>query len=133
MRLVRNMSWTAFVVVVMTGLLAAAQAAAGPIKYAGAVRTVDTMRGFLVVEDVGPWVGKTETPITPRTIALSPSTEYFVAERAAQGDTGYRNDYVKARANPSEIKVGAFVSVECQPDGDQCTASKLVVVRPSEP
>ncbi len=126
----RSRDWIAFAVGVMTAFMAAAQAAAGPIKYAGTVRTVDTMRGSLVVEDVGPWVGKTETPITPRAIALSPSTEYFVAERAEAGDTGYRNDYLTVRAHLSEIKVGAFVSVECQPEGDQCTASKLVVVRP---
>jgi hypothetical protein len=129
----RSRTWITIAVAMMMGFLAAAQAGAGPIRYAGTVRTVDLTRGSLVVEDVGPSAGETDTPITPRTIVLSPSTEYFVAARAERGDSGYRNDYATVRANRSEIKAGAFVSVECQQEGDRCTASKLVVVRISEP
>jgi hypothetical protein len=128
----RSRGWIAIAVVMMMGFLAAAQAGAGPIRYAGTVRTVDPTRGSLVVEDVGP-AGETDTPITPRTIVLSPSTEYFLTARAERGDSGYRNDYATVRAERSEIKAGAFVSVECQQEGDRCTASKLVVVRISEP
>ncbi len=121
-------------VVMMASLLALAPAAgAGTAKYAGTVRTVDSTQGSLVLDDVGPWVGKTESPITPRTVSVSPSTEYFMADRAKDGATGYPGDYVETKARLSDVKVGAFVSVECQRDGGRCTAVKLVVVRPSQP
>jgi len=121
-------------VVVITSLLALAPAAgAGTTKYAGTLRTIDTTKGSLVLDDVGPWVGKTESPITPRTVIVSPSTEYFVADRAKDGATGYPGDYVETKAQLSDVKVGAFVSVECQREGGRCTALKLVVVRPSQP
>ncbi len=128
----RSVGWIG-IAVMTTGLFWAAQAAAGPMRYAGTVRTVDLTTGSLVVEDVGPATRETDTPVTPRTIALGPSTEYFVAERADKGDSGYRNDWATVRASRSEIKVGEFVAVECQQEGDRCTASKLVVVRPSAP
>ena len=97
------------------------------------VRTIDSTRGSLVLEYVGPWVAKTESPITPRTVIVSPATEYFVADRATDGATGYPGDYVETKAQFSDVKVGAFVSVECQRDGGRCTALKLVVVRLSPP
>jgi hypothetical protein len=105
-------------VVVITSLLVLAPAAgAGTTKYAGTLRTIDTTKGSLVLDDVGPWVGKTESPITPRTVIVSPSTKYFVADRAKDGATGYPGDYVETKAQLADVKVGAFVSVECQREG----------------
>jgi hypothetical protein len=122
-------------VVVIGSLLAVGPAAAGAgaAKYAGTVRAIDSARGSLVLDDVGPWVGKTESPITPRTVSVSPSTEYLIADRAKDGATGYPGDYVETKAQLSDVKVGAFVAVECQRDGGRCAAVKLVVVRPSQP
>lgn len=120
--------------VVIGSLLAVGPAAgADTTKYAGTVRTIDSARGSLVLDDVGPWVGTAESPITPRTITVSPSTEYFVADRAKDGPTGYAGDYAERKAQLSDVKAGAFVSVECQRDGWRCTAQKLVVVRPGQP
>jgi hypothetical protein len=82
-------------------------------KFAGTVRTLDSAKGSLVLEDVGPWIGKAETPITPRTITLSSSTEYFVADRAKDGATGFPGEYKEVRAQPSDVKAAAFVFVAC--------------------
>jgi hypothetical protein len=87
---------------------------------------------MLVLEDVGPKTGKTESPITPRTIVLSSSTEYYVVDRANDGATGFPGDYTGMKAEASEVKPGAFVSVECQQDGGRCMAQKLVVVKPGQ-
>jgi hypothetical protein len=120
--------------IAIASVLAVAPAAgAETTKYAGTVRTIDSTKGSLVLGDVGPRVGKTESPITPRTVTVAPSTEYFIADRAKDGATGYPGEYVEKKAQLSDITVGAFVSVECQRDGERCTALKLVVVRPSQP
>jgi hypothetical protein len=121
-------------ILVITSVLALAGPVGGAsAKFAGTVRTLDSAKGSLVLEDVGPWIGKVETPITPRMITLSPATEYFVADRAKDGPAGFPGEYKEVRAQLSDVKPGAFIFVECQPAGGRCTASKLTVVRPSQP
>jgi hypothetical protein len=120
----------------MMGLVLAVAGSAGAetAKYAGNVRTIDSTSGSLVLEDVGPWVAKgPETPITPRTVIVSASTEYFVADRSKDGATGFPGDYKETRAQPSDVTVGAFIVVECQQAPGRCVAAKLTVVRPSLP
>lgn len=116
--------------VVVFGLAVAGFASAATVKYAGTVRALDSAQGSLVLEDVGPWLGQAETQITPRTIALSSSTEYFVADRAKDAPTGFPDDYTETKAQRSEVRAGAFVTVECQHESGPCTATKLTVVRP---
>jgi hypothetical protein len=45
----------------------------------------------------------------------------------------YQLTRVQTKAQLDDVKVGAFVSVECEGDSPRCTAVKLVVVRPSQP
>jgi hypothetical protein len=119
----------------MLGVLALPPAATGMTRYAGTVRAIDSTTGSLVLDDVGPWVGTRESPITPRMIVLSSATEYRAVDRAgARGaPSGYADDYVETTARPSDVREGAFVSVECERDGEHCMAVKLTVVRPAQP
>jgi len=115
------------------GLALAGSASAATAKYAGTVRAIDSAKASLVLEDVGPWVGQAESPITPRTVVLSSSTEYFVADRVKDAPAGFSDDYRETRVQLSEVKAGAFVTVECERESAQCTAVKLTVVRPTQP
>jgi hypothetical protein len=103
-------------------------ASAETVRYAGTVRAFDG--SSLVLEDVGPGQeGRHEAPITPRTIAVTPDTALFVTIRAEDARSGFPGDYRETRADISELKVGAFVSVQCQLEGPRCRALKLTIVR----
>lgn len=98
------------------------------VRYAGTIRSITS--GSLVLEDVGPWHGeKSATVITPRTIVLAPSTEFFVASRAEDGATRFPGDYQEVPAQRSDLKPGTFVSVECQPTREGCQSLKVTMVR----
>lgn len=105
-----------------------AAAGALTVRYAGIVRAFDGHS--LVIEDVGPRPDhRGEAPITPRTIEVTPGTALFVAIRAEDANSGFAGDYRERRADSGDLAVGAFVSVECRPDGPHCRALKLVIVR----
>jgi hypothetical protein len=98
--------------------------------YAGTVSSVDRARGSFVLQDVGPWRGGTPDPnITNRTIVVTPSTKFAMARRAADGTNKFPGDYEEVSAQPSVLREGAFVSVECQSTGEQCQALTLTVVQ----
>jgi hypothetical protein len=123
------------ILLMLLGFLAPPPAATGMTRYAGTVRAIDSTTGSLVLNDVGPWVGSAESPITTRMIMVSSITEYRAVSRAADGaaPSGYPGDYAETRAQPADVKEGAFVSVECAQDGERCMALKLTVVRPAQP
>ena len=110
-------------------LLALAMPAhAQTMRYAGTVRAFDG--SSLVLDDVGPGQqNHPEAPITPRTIAVTPHTAVFVTIRAEDANSGFPGDYRETRADPADLKVGAFVSVQCHPEGQRCRALKLIIVR----
>jgi hypothetical protein len=98
--------------------------------YAGTVSSVDRARGSFVLQDVGPWRGGTpDANITNRTIVVTPSTKFAMARRTADGTNKFPGDYEEVSAQPSVLKEGSFVSVECQSTGEQCQALKLTVVQ----
>jgi hypothetical protein len=117
--------------VLVAAVLAPAPASSGgTARYAGTVRTIDHGQGSIVLEDVGPWAGASESPITPRTVTVSPTTGFFIADRSPVATTGYRGDYVERKAQLSDVRSGAFVVVECEREGEGCMAQRVVVVRP---
>jgi hypothetical protein len=101
------------------------------VRYAGTVRAFDGR--WLVLEDVGPAQDQgAEAAITPRTIQVTPRTALFVAIRAEDAGSGFAGDYRETRAAVADLAVGAFVSVQCQPEGPRCRALKLVIVRTAQ-
>src|SRR5262245_3531531 len=104
--------------------------AAATITYAGTVRSVDSARGSFMLEDVGPWHGGPDANITNRAIVLTSSTKLAMASRTWSSATKFPGDYEEIAARRTDLKEGAFVSVECQPTGESCRAVKLTVVQP---
>jgi hypothetical protein len=98
------------------------------LRYAGIVRAFDGTA--LVLDDVGPGQDKRlEVSITSRTIVVTPRTALFVAIRAEDAQSGFAGDYRETRAEIADLEVGAFVAVQCQPEGPRCRALKLTIVR----
>lgn len=113
----------------LSSLLAlSAATGAQTVRYAGTVRAFDG--SSLVLEDVGPGrENRVEAPITPRTIEVTPRTALFAVIRAEDATSGFAGDYRETRAGIADLVVGAFVSVQCQPEGQRCRALRLVIVR----
>ena len=103
--------------------------AGGAMTYAGTVSSIDGARGAFVLQDVGPWRGKSEANIVNRTIVLTPSTTFAVASRAWDGTSKFPGDYAESAAQRSDLKEGAFVAVECRPVGEGCRALKLTLIQ----
>jgi hypothetical protein len=109
-------------------LVLVAPARAQTMRYAGIVRAFDGKS--LVLDDVGPGQDKgLEVSITSRTIAVTPRTALFVAIRAEDAQSGFPGDYRETRAQVADLEVGAFVTVQCQPEGPHCRALRLTIVR----
>jgi hypothetical protein len=120
---------TVFLVTGFASLLAVTAAAgAQTVRYAGTVRTFDG--SSLVLNGVGPGQeNRVEAPITPRTIEVTPRTALFAVIRAEDARSGFAGDYRETRAVLADLTAGAFVSVQCQPEGQRCRAVKLTIVR----
>ena len=118
-----------FLMTALASLLAlAVPARAQTMRYAGIVRSFDGT--VLVLDDVGPGQDKRlEVSITSRTIAVTPRTALFVAIRAEDAQSGFPGDFRETRAEIADLEVGAFVTVQCQPEGPRCRALKLTIVR----
>jgi hypothetical protein len=98
--------------------------------YAGTIRSIDTARQAIVVEDVGPRMPGQPAPVTPRTVILTPSTEIFEARRSENPASGFAGDYEKKMTGDrSALTEGAFVSVKCAPSGDACRAVELTLIQ----
>jgi hypothetical protein len=102
-------------------------AAAGNASYAGTVSAVGDES--LVIRDTGPWMGPSNPNVVNRTIVLTPSTAFAVAERAWDGAKSFPGDYAERPATRADLTEGDFVAVECQQMGAGCRAQKLTIVR----
>jgi hypothetical protein len=113
----------------LVSLLVLASPARGQaVRYAGIVRAFDGK--MLELDDVGRGQeGSREFSITTRTIAVTPRTALYVAIRAEDAQSGFPGDYRETRAEIADLEVGAFVAVQCQPEGQHCRALKLTIVR----
>jgi hypothetical protein len=108
------------------GLTTAAATAADTVSYAGTVSSVGSRS--VVIRDMGPWTGNTEASAVNRTITVTPSTRFAMAERAWDGKAAFPGDYAERPAERSDLTEGAFVAVECQPTGSGCQALKFTIV-----
>jgi hypothetical protein len=112
----------------------ASGAPAAPTTYAGTVVSVDRQAGTVVVGDVGPAGAAGEPRVTPRTIAVTPTTAFVrVARTAAVPPTGWPGNYVETPLAPWAVKPGDFVTVEAEPSGDRPVARKVTVVDTGQP
>ena len=76
---------------------AGAQVAIGaePVRHSGRILAIDTARGQLVLEEVGPWqVRDGVTQVIRRTIALTPATEAAIVTRGNPAG-GFASDFIE--------------------------------------
>jgi hypothetical protein len=110
------------------GLVLAQPARAQTVRYAGIIRAFDG--ASLVLDDVGPGLAeRPEAPITHRTIEVTRRTALFVAIRAEDATSGFPGDYRETSAELGDLQVGAYVSVQCHPEGSRCKAVRVTIVR----
>jgi hypothetical protein len=117
---------------VSLALVLAQPARAQTVRYAGTVRAFNGTS--LVLDDVGPGQpDRLEASITQRTIEVTRRTALFVAIRAEDATSGFPGDYRESSADLGDLRVGAFVSVQCHPEGSRCKALRLTIVRTASP
>jgi hypothetical protein len=107
---------------------------AAPATYAGTIVSVDRQAGTVVVGDVGPAGAAGEPRVTPRTIAITPTTAFVrVARATAVPPTGWPGNYVETALTPWALKPGDYVTVEAEPSGGRPVARKVTVVDTGRP
>jgi hypothetical protein len=108
-------------------------ASAETTNHSGTIGAVDRAAGTIALDEVGPWrVRGGTTEITRRTIAVTPSTEFKLRERApGAGPAGWIGEFVEKEVSPEGLKVGDFVTVKGAHEGRRLTALAVTVVRPS--
>ncbi|MBI2528351.1 MAG: hypothetical protein HYV93_20515 [Candidatus Rokubacteria bacterium] len=119
----------------MVSLVAAVLAVVAPLagaeeitRHSGTVLAVDPSAGTLVLGEVGPWrLERGETRITRLAIATSPTTEFSLAERVADGSGGFPGAFAERLLDRGRVKVGDFVTVSGRRQGKRLAALKVTV------
>lgn len=112
----------------------AAWGAAAATSYSGNVLEVDQTAARIVVGDMGPLLDNGKSEITPRSVRVTPSTDFATAKRASgAAPSGWIGDYVETTLAAWEVKPGDFVTVTVRPDQRGSEALKITVVDTSEP
>lgn len=108
-------------------------ASAETMNHSGTIGAMDRAAGTMVLEEIGPWrVKGGTTEITRRTIAVTPSAEFKLAERTpGAGPAGWIGGFVEKEIPSGELKAGDFVTVKVAHEGRRLTALAVTVVRPS--
>jgi hypothetical protein len=111
------------------GLALAGAAGAQPLeRHSGVIIDANEAAGTLVLAEVGPWrVRDGRTVLTNRTITFTPRTEFAIAFRAEEPDSGFPGRFVEAPIEAWAVYVGDHVTVECRRDGPRLVAVKMIV------
>jgi len=101
--------------------------ASATVKHSGAVVSADETQ--ITIEEMGPWHGPSTQPIR-RTFRLSGGTRIVLAERTWDGEDGWRWAFSDQPAQPSDLRIGDFVTVTTEPRGAGVVAVEVLVVWP---
>ena len=103
-------------------------------RYSGTVLAVDRSAGAIVVGDMGPWRLKDGvTQIEPRTIAVTPATEFVSVMRASGvAPSGWVGDFVESVLPGGRVKPGDWVTVVVKADARRPTAIRIYIWEPAE-
>ena len=109
-------------------------ATAETTSHSGTIGAVDRAVGTIVLDEIGPWrVKGGATEITRRTITVTATTEFKLAERVrATGRGGGFWEFVEVALRPEELKTGDFVTVKVAHEGWRLTAVTVTLVRPGQ-
>ena len=101
--------------------------AAAMEKHSGAVVAADNSQ--ITIEEMGPWHGPSTQPIR-RTFRWNGSTRIMLAERTWDGEDGWRWAFNDQSAQPSNLRIGDFVTVTSEPRSARAVAVEVLVVWP---
>lgn len=96
-------------------------------KHSGAVVAADETH--ITIEEMGPWHGPATQP-SRRTFRWNDTTRIALAERSSEGDGGWRWGFSDKPAQPSDLRIGDFVTVTTEPQGTRVVAVEVLVVWP---
>jgi hypothetical protein len=106
--------------------------AADPVRHSGRILAIDSARGQLVIEEVGPWqVRDGVTQMIRRTIMVTPTTQIAIMMRANPAG-GFAGDFIEGRLDADDLEIGDFVTAECRRQGSRLVAVKIVVADATE-
>lgn len=119
-------------------LAIAALVSAGPTgvsadatRHSGTLTEVDRGEGTVTIDEVGPWqLRDGQTVVTPRTVFVTPATEFVQAKRRDEAVPGaWPGGFAEQRIAVDQIKPGDFVTLEVILQDGRATARKVTLVR----
>src|SRR5262249_10504877 len=103
--------------------------AAGSEQHSGVVVAADPGKGSITIDEMGQWYGPS-TRATRRTFQLAAGTRFAMAERTSDGNLGWPWAYSERWLEPSDLRVGDFVTITTGPQGGRAVAVQVQAVRP---
>ena len=101
--------------------------AAATEKHSGAVVAADETQ--ITITEMGPWHGPSTQPML-RTFQMNGGTRIMLAERTWDGENGWRWAFSDQATQPSNLRIGDFVTVTIEPRGAHTVAVEVLVVWP---
>lgn len=105
---------------------------AATARHSGVVMTVNQAAGTVVVGDMGPRLKNGDSKMAPRTVRVTPSTDFVRVKREpGAAPSGWVGDYTETKLAAWTVKPGDWVTITTE--GEHLTAVKIIVVDTSEP
>jgi hypothetical protein len=115
-------------------LVASGWTEAATARHSGVIMSLDKTAGAIVLGDMGPRLKSGESKLAPRTVRVTPSTEFVRVKRAGgAAPNGWVGDYVETKLAAWDVKPGEWVTIVTEGEPRHLTAVKITVVDTSEP
>jgi hypothetical protein len=121
-------------VVALLVLVVSGWTEAATTRHSGVIMTLDKTAGAIVVGDMGPRLKGGESKLAPRTVRVTPSTEFVrVKRQSGAAPSGWVGDYAETKLAAWDVKPGEWVTIVDEGEPHHLTAVKITVVDTSEP
>jgi hypothetical protein len=121
-------------VVALLVLVASGWTEAATARHSGVIISLDKTAGTIVVGDMGPRLKSGQSKLAPRTVRVTPATEFVHVKRAGgAAPSGWVGDYVETKLAAWDVKPGEWVTIVTESEPQRLTAVKITVVDSSEP
>jgi hypothetical protein len=104
--------------------------AASAERHSGVVVSTDQNQRTITIEEMGPWHGPATAP-TRRVFQITPGTRFALAERTPDGSLGWPWAYTERSLEPSDLRLGDYVTIMAEPQGTRAVALQVQTVRPA--
>lgn len=117
---------------VLLVLVVSSATEAAAARHSGIVMRLDKNAGTIVVGDMGPRLKDGDSKMTPRTVRVTPSTEFVRVKReSGTAPSGWLGDFADTKLAAWDVKPGDWVTIVAE--GEPLTAAKIMVIDTSEP